>query len=186
MDHQAVDQLLQPKKILPVVNFLAAPELIPAQPGIYGWWFKTIPPQVPNVGCLHIAGWTLLYLGISPARNNPTSRQNLRKRLRDHMLGRANSSTLRLSLGCLLSEQLNLKLAAYGPSKYVAFGEGEKRLSQWLAANTGLSWLVHPQPWLIKPELLQHYVLPLNIKGNDHPFVTTLEQIRAQATLEAR
>ncbi len=102
MERQLVDQLLQPQTILPVADFLARPELIPTEAGMYGWWFKTLPPQVPIAGCLHVAGWTLLYVGISPAGNNPASCQHLRKRLRDHLLGRANNSTLRFQFRLLI------------------------------------------------------------------------------------
>ncbi len=84
-----------------------------------------------------------------------------------------------------MSEQLNLRLVAHGASKYLAFGAGEKRLSQWLEANAGLSWIVHPQPWLIKKTIIQQYLLPLNIKGNDHPFRVKLEGLRERARLQA-
>ena len=42
---------------------------------------------------------------------------HLRKRLRGHLRGNASGSTLRLTLGCLLADQLRLKLRPVGASK---------------------------------------------------------------------
>lgn len=178
--------LLQPSTIVPAAQLINQFATALAEPGVYGWWFKTIPPQVPSAGCLRVDEWTLLHVGIAPSGHNPTTTRNLAKRLQDHVSGLSNRSTLRKSLGCLLKEQLNLQLIPNATSKYLTFGAGEERLSRWIKAHTGVSWIIDPQPWLIKPKLLQQYALPLNIKGNNHPFVTTLKQIRAQATLEAR
>ena len=185
MDDQLLP-LLRPTTIMAVATFIDQPDAIPAESGLYGWWFKTLPPEVPSAGCLQVDGWTLLHIGISPAGHNPTSTRHLRKRLADHVSGKANRSTLRMSLGCLLSEQLNLRLVAQGANNYLTFGAGEQRLSHWLQQHTGVSWMLHAQPWSIKPDILSQYVLPLNIKGNDHPFVATLKGLREQARLQAR
>ncbi|MCA0350422.1 MAG: hypothetical protein LCH85_00370 [Chloroflexi bacterium] len=185
MDDQLLP-LLQPTTIMPVATFIDQPDAIPAESGLYGWWFKTLPPQVSGAGCLQVDGWTLLHIGISPSGHNPTSTRHLRKRLADHVSGKANRSTLRMSLGCLLSEQLNLRLVAHGANNYLTFGEGEQRLSYWLQQHTGVSWMLHAQPWSIKPDILSQYVFPLNIKKNDHPFVATLKRLREQARLQAR
>ena len=42
------------------------------------------------------------------------SRQTLRSRLRDHVAGNAFSSTLRLTLGCLLADRLGITLQQVG------------------------------------------------------------------------
>lgn len=185
MDDQLLP-LLRPTTIMPVAKLIDQLDTIPAESGLYGCWFKTLPPQVPSAGCLQVDNWTLLHIGVSPSGHNQKTTRHLRKRLADHLSGGANRSTLRMSLGCLLSEQLNLRLAPHGASKYLTFGAGEQRLSHWLQQHTGISWVVHSQPWSIKPDILNRYVLPLNIKANDHPFVATLKHLREQARLEAR
>jgi hypothetical protein len=81
----------------------------------------------------------LLYVGISPkapaANGRTPSRQNLRTRLRYHMRGNAEGSTLRLTLGCLLADELGLHLRRVGSGKRFTFCDGEKRLSDWLVEN---------------------------------------------------
>ncbi|GAA5530220.1 GIY-YIG nuclease family protein [Herpetosiphon gulosus] len=182
MDDQLIP-LLRPTTIMPVAKLIDQLATIPAESGMYGWWFKTLPPQVPSAGCWQVDDWTLLHIGISPSGHNPKTTRHLRQRLNDHLSGGANRSTLRMSLGCLLSEQLNLRLAPHGASKYLTFGAGEQRLSRWLTQHTGVSWMLHAQPWELKPMILKQYVLPLNIKANDHPFVATLKHLREQARL---
>lgn len=46
----------------------------------------------------------------TPANGKPASRQSLFHRVRYHYLGNAEGSTLRLTLGCLLSERLEIRL----------------------------------------------------------------------------
>ena len=63
--------------------------------------------RVLGVDCLGCGEFRLLYVGISPSAS-PTngkgpSRQNLYHRVRYHMQGNAEGSTLRLSLGCVFS-----------------------------------------------------------------------------------
>jgi hypothetical protein len=34
---------------------------VPRVPGVYGWWFRTIPGSIDNAGCQQRDGLTLLY-----------------------------------------------------------------------------------------------------------------------------
>src|SRR4051812_40485672 len=94
---------------------------IPRDGGVYGWYFREIPPTVPSEGCVTHDGLTLLYVGISPSkppRNGKLpSKQNLYTRVRYHMTGNAAGSTLRLTLGCLLSDRLDIQLRRVGSGK---------------------------------------------------------------------
>jgi hypothetical protein len=76
----------------------------------------------------------LLYLGISPKAPpmncRPPSRQNLRTRLQYHMRGNAMGPTLRLTLGCLLADELGLQLRRVGSGNRFTFCDGENRLSE--------------------------------------------------------
>jgi hypothetical protein len=129
---------------------LRSPSIVPAAPGVYGWYFKRAPASVPTDGCLTIDGKILLYVGISPnappVNGRPPSRQNLGTCLRYHMRGNAEGSTLRPSLGCLLSEELGLKLRRVGSGNRLTFCDGEKLLSEWLAENAFVTWEVTPDP----------------------------------------
>jgi hypothetical protein len=57
------------------------------------------------------------------------SKQNLRSRIKNHYRGNAESSTLRLTLGFLLSEKLGIELRRVGSGKRMTFSQGEKVLS---------------------------------------------------------
>jgi hypothetical protein len=75
----------------------ARPCPVPATPGVYGWYFREIPPRVPVEGCVTHRGLTLLYVGISPrkpSKKGKASGNNLWKRLRGHLRGNASGSTL--------------------------------------------------------------------------------------------
>ena len=157
---------------------LARPSPVPAGPGLYAWFFVQPPPGVPTDGCVERDGLQLLYVGISPSR--PNSRQSLRHRLRTHYAGNAESSTLRLTLGCLLG----LSLQRDGRS--LTFGDGEATLSTWMERNARVSWVVHPRPWEVEHLLVAKFAPPLNIQGSDHPYVAHLKRIRAESRAGAR
>src|SRR5512145_3465922 len=102
--------LLNPPNLWNRAAVLDKPCPVPRVPGVYAWYFRTLPPHVPNEPYHTAHGLTLLYVGISPKKppqnGKPPSRQTLATRLRTHLNGNAKSSTLRLTLGCLLSEPL--------------------------------------------------------------------------------
>src|SRR5262245_11796197 len=104
---------VRPVRVFSGHEILSRPSQVPAQPGVYGWWFRQLPPLVSPDGCWQRDGLTLLYVGISPAQppNNgrPPSRENLRKRLKYHYAGNAEGSTLRKTLGCLLADDLGIQ-----------------------------------------------------------------------------
>jgi hypothetical protein len=125
---------------------LAKPSPVPAAAGIYGWWFRRLPPLVQAGTCARCDGLTLLYVGISPSRppgnGRPASRQSLRSRIRAHYSGNAEGSTLRKTLGCLLAGELGLQLRRVGSGHRKTFVEGEQALTAWMAENAFVSWMV--------------------------------------------
>ncbi|WP_230011590.1 GIY-YIG nuclease family protein [Citrobacter koseri] len=93
-----------PEKTYIRTEVMRKPTPVPAVNGVYFWWFKEIPPNVPTEGYITYDGYTLLYVGISPdQRGKPNSRSNLRKRIKTHYSGNAAGSTLKRTLGMLLS-----------------------------------------------------------------------------------
>src|SRR5687768_16164181 len=91
-------------------DVMSKPSPVPKSPGVYAWYFRQIPPTVPPNACIVQDGLTLLYIGISPSappmNGKRPSSQSLWHRLRYHYRGNAEGSTLRLTLGCLLADQL--------------------------------------------------------------------------------
>ena len=162
---------------------LSKPCPVPQDWGVYAWFFKEIPDNVPTDMCMSKDGLTLLYVGISPDRvTKPNSRQNLRKRITNHYRGNAEGSTLRRSLCVLLAEQSDFPLRRVGTGKRMTFTHlGEQWLDNWMEENAFVCWVKHPAPWEQEEELLGLLSLPLNIQGNDHIFADELNRLRKQA-----
>jgi hypothetical protein len=183
------DDVLKPQRVWSRSDVLAT-AAVPAAPGVYGWYFKEVPPGVPTAGCVTHGDRTLLYVGISPKRppfnGGKPSSQNLRTRIRYHYRGNAEGSTLRLTLGCLLSERLGVSLWRVGSGTRLTFSDGEQALSQWMEANAFVCWMVTPQPWLFEEQLIRSVSLPLNLDQNQHSFCSELSARRRAARETAR
>jgi hypothetical protein len=121
--------------------------------------------------CVKFNGLTLLYAGISPKKppivGNP-SKQNLRKRIRYHYRGNAAGSTLRLTLGSLLAEKLDIQLRRVGSGHRLTFATGEHVLSTWMAENALVCWCPTEEPWVAEEEMIARVDLPLNLDQNSH------------------
>jgi hypothetical protein len=115
------------------------------------------------------------------------SRQTLRFRIRYHYRGNAEGSTLRLTLGCLLSERLGLQLRRVGSGRRLTFADGEPALSAWMADNAYVAWVEASGPWAAEHELIAAVDLPLNLDQNRrNAFHADLTRRRAQARAAAR
>ena len=163
--------LLRPTKLWTRTEILARPCPVPASAGVYAWFFDPSPQVVPTDGLVRSAGLALLYVGISPkppsAIGTP-SRQTLRSRIRYHFRGNAEGSTLRLSLGCLLSQSLGIELRRVGSGQRMSFAAGERVLSDWLEQNARVAWLACDEPWRIEEQMIRSISLPLNLDQNRH------------------
>ena len=117
-------ELVKPTKVFSRSEVLPRDSPVPRSPGIYAWFFKESPPNVPTEKCAKYNDLNLLYAGISPKkpkRMGKPSKQNLRTRIKNHYQGNAEGSTLRFTLGCLLSEELGIKLRRVGSGKRMTF-----------------------------------------------------------------
>ena len=167
------------------------PSPIPRNGGIYAWYFREIPPGVPTDDCIRHGELTLLYVGIAPKappkNGRSASTQTLRDRVRYHYRGNAEGSTLRLTLGCLLSEQLKIALRRVGSGSRFTFANGEEALSSWMAQNAFVTWCEAAEPWKTERETISRTPLPLNLEMNaGHPFCSTLSSLRRAAKSAAR
>lgn len=185
-----VPELLSPARVWSRTEVLARDCPVPREPGVYAWYFDSPPPGVPTTGCICRGDMTLLYVGISPKQppqnGRPPSRQHLRRRIRYHFRGNAAGSTLRLTLGCLLGEELGIRLQTVGNGR-LTFGEGEQALSDWMGRHAFVTWVPDAIPWVLESELIKQIVVPLNLLGNDsHPFHAVLRETRRRARANAR
>lgn len=177
-----------PEKTYSRTEVMSKPTPVPAVNGVYFWWFKEIPPGVPAEGCITCDGYTLLYVGISPdQRGKPNSRSSLRKRIKTHYSGNAAGSTLRRTLGVLLSRESSFPLRRVGSGSRMTFTHpGEQWLDAWMEKNAKVHWIPAEAPWELEDMLIASIALPLNIQGNAHDFKITLSGMRSQAAAEAR
>lgn len=180
-----VDALLVPDRLISRAEALTRPSPIPAQSGVYAWYFNVSPPGVPIEGTHRTDFGYLLYIGIAPREprrsDSRPSSQNLRKRIRNHFRGNASGSTLRLTLGSLLADELGIQLRRTGSSERLTFGDGEAVLSDWMAEHARVCWRVDPEPWLLEAKLISELVLPLNLDQNKHSaFHATLTAARKE------
>lgn len=178
-----VHKLINPDKVYSRIEVLGNPCPVPKQSGIYAWFFREIPSNVPVDTCITWNGLTLLYGGISPSapskKTGKVSSQNLYKRIRTHLDGNAYGSTLRRTLGCLLSNQLDLHPQLTPNRKGFTFGVGETLLSEWMEKNAFVTWQVHETPWEVEKVFIHSISLPLNLQDNvGHPFYKELKAIR--------
>jgi len=148
----------------------------PMEPGIYGWYLKTLPGCVLTQGCVRTSYHTLLYVGLS--------KKSIRARLRLHARGNECGSSLRLHLGCLLREDLELRLRRVGIIRRWrrTFGaDGEQRLSAWIAENAAAAWMPNGRAEELERRAIAKYPLPLNIRHNEnHPFAPKLSALVKQ------
>jgi hypothetical protein len=178
--------IVRPGKLWTAAESLGRPSPIPALPGVYGWYFDELPGEFAIDGCQSCEGMPLLYVGICPAKpaegKVSSPGRHLRSRIRSHLRGNSDASTLRFSLGSLLRERLGLRLIP-SPSGRLNWGtDGEGRLSAWMAEHARVVWVATPEPWTLEDHLIKTLDLPLNLKGNlSHPFSPVLSAARASA-----
>lgn len=170
---------------------LTRPCPVPAEPGVYGWWFRELPLDQDTSTCLTRDGLTLLYVGISPKRpasnGRAPSQQNLRKRVTYHFCGNAEGSTLRKTLGVLLEGRLGTTLRRVGSGNRMTFADREGVLSEWMEQNAYVSYLVDPTPWETEATLIKSLDVPLNLESNAaNGFHGTLTALRSAAVRRAR
>lgn len=176
-----VELLRHPPRMYSRSEVLSRPTPVPHRPGVYGWYFRIIPDSIDASRCNEVNGMRLMYVGIAPHRATG-SKASLRSRLRSHYRGNAESSTLRLTLGCLLG----LELRRVGGGTVMTFGAAEQDLSGWMADNAFVAWVEDPEPWLLESVLIDTFDLPLNLDQNEkHVSHASLGQLRRDARRRA-
>jgi hypothetical protein len=181
---RSAQSLLSPNRFFRVREIREDPSVIPAGPGIYGWWFSSKLPRVPVNGTQLRRKWRLLYVGIAPS--GPTLARpprTLRGRLKNHCRGPAALSTLRRTLACLLKNKLQLEMKRRPSGKLCMRPQDETNLTEWMDTYARVAWICHPEPWQVESELIARGKprLPLNIRGSRDPFGAELKKLRSAA-----
>ncbi|PVE19073.1 hypothetical protein DDA93_06530 [Arthrobacter sp. Bz4] len=160
----------------------------PRVKGIYGWLFTPGSLPVPDASYSYTDGFALMYVGIAPKKpdsNGKESTSRLRPRLAAHYNRDASRSTLRLTLGVLLAEELSLSLGVHGGR--LNWGvDGEAQLTRWINANARVAWAENSTPWDVEDELLAYATLALNIDGRTDAFSRELRDRRDRVRSNAR
>jgi hypothetical protein len=187
---KAKSLILQPMRVWSRDEVLSKPSPVPASPGVYGWFFRSLPAPIETAECIKYQDLTLLYVGISPKKPpavGTPSGQTLRSRTRYHYRGNAAGSTLRLTLGSLLADVLGIELRRVGSGQRLTFSAGEALLSDWMSLNAFVCWSDTDEPWLAEEALIKTVDLPLNLDQNSHHlFHATLKATRAAQRTRAK
>lgn len=151
--------------------------------GLYMWCFDDGLPFVPRDGCFMHQGKHLLYVGIAPPKDRParsTSSAPMKRRLwRNHLNGTVRSSTLRLSLAALLEQELDLEFWRDTRNRVRMDRQHEGKLTAWIGRHAAVSLMQHDNPWSLEEKLIRSGPpLPLNLSMSNHPFKTTLSDLR--------
>ncbi len=136
---------------------------IPKEGGIYAWYFKEVPPLMPDVGCTARDGKGLFYIGQT---------DDLNRRIKEHYEGTVGQSTLRLSLGVLFEDQMKAT-GIIGLNR-------EGLLTKWMKENAFVCWIGHKDHAIIEKDVIGKGWLPLNINHSLHPFSQELKAMRNQ------
>jgi hypothetical protein len=183
-----IKPLLHPDRLYTALEVGGRPCPVPPRPGVYAWYFDEPPPGVDTTACHRVDGQYLLYVGISPKapplNGKPPSRSTLRQRIRTHYFGNAAGSTLRRTLGCLLSSKLAIELRRVGSGgRYTFTNPGEQVLDRWMRQHAFVSWVETDAPSELETHLLSSGLsLPFNVDGNScREAVTVVSAIRLRA-----
>lgn len=156
------------------------PSLLPNGPGVYvaifpngielldQWGYFAHDERAP----LMVDGHPALYVGMTQVLGIP-------HRIDNHSRGDARVSTLRMTLGTLLRTELRLSAMTTPRKSYFHFGDGEERLSAWMARNVMFGVHACADPVALERLIIQDSVVPLNITDRRaHPFSRHLMAMR--------
>ena len=52
------------------------------------------------------------------------------------------------------ADELGFKLRPVGASRWLTRGPGEDKLSDWMSRNAFVTWIEHPEPWVVEEKLI--------------------------------
>jgi len=149
------------------------PTQIPAEVGVYGWYFLTLPPRTPTAAYYSIDSNALLYVGITGIKGKTKTPRHLRKRIiGEHLRNDSYASTLRHSLAFLLHNALALRVRPKRPggTAWWLGAVGEQLLTDWLCGHARVMFVPYDKPKSIETQLFANcgHLLPFNISRDNH------------------
>ena len=166
--------------LTPSIEVVSDPAQIADGGGVYGIFFDSGQLLLEKAGYLEFDGgfpysrdgYDLLYVGATGG--------TLRHRAIQHLVGNSRTSSLRMTVGAILADELILDPVADGSHCYFDFGDGEARLSAWLTSYTKVAVVPCDAPFVEELALLRTVPLPLNISERKrHRFSKYLMTLRA-------
>ena len=160
--------------MLPAKKLLLEPSLLPETAGVYLAYFRHEAGLLAATQQVHhsndlptkLGEFDLLYLG--------ASEDSIRGRILKHLKGDLRRSSLRRTVGVLLREQLSLSLCEANRANF-HFGDGEVRLSRWLAENSAFAFIETEDAFRFEKFLIQKLGPPLNLSHRRrHPLAKIL------------
>ena len=150
-------------------------------PGLYCWW--SLSPAVFGIPGTRHRGAYLYYVG--------KAEKSLRSRLRTHATGTTRSSTERLTLAALAFEVFGWTpgVSSRDPRRRARLVDevDELALTEWIADNFSVSWVLHDEPALVESEVIRLLEPPLNLDHNgNHPEYARVKAARANFRSVAR
>lgn len=151
---------------------------MPDEPGAYAF---LVAPHVNPIRTLweahgetptSICGLDLLYVGATA--------DQLRLRIKQHIGNDTRVSTLRMSLGLLLRDSLELVVGAQIGKRYFWFRD-EAALTAWIRQYTHIAFLTSGSPFDIERDLLRSHAGLLNVAGRRSAISLMLRRLRAEA-----
>lgn len=156
------------------------PTVLPDGPGVYLVFFDSGQLVLEESGYLDfdtrlpdsIDGFDLLYVG--------ATRDSLRLRALAHVRGDSRMSSLRMTVGAVLASRLGLEPVGDGTRTYFNFGDGERRLTDWMRDHTQIAVIESDNPFAMERAILSVLPAPFNIsERRRHPFSRYLMSLRA-------
>lgn len=148
--------------VLPSDRAFLSLHMVPEEPGVYLYLLPAETGLPRNLlaqsSPWKIAGtWSeVLYVGATT--------WSLRERLKSHFGPRSESSSLRMSLGLLLEDQLDLQVHTIDKRRKFYF-EPEQSLTDWILNNTHIAYFLTASPMEDERKLISCGYGLLNISG---------------------
>lgn len=172
----------------------AEPSPVPEEPGVQGWWFRTIPGAIDTSGCEQRDGLTLLYVGISPRGRRPTG-----SRRASRICASASATTTAQATRTPRDRRCARRSASYSVTSWVSGCAASARVPAAASPvgrrSSPIGWPRTPsyRGWSTKSrgssreQLVATLDLPLNLQpeNKDNAFFPELKRLRRQAEVTA-
>jgi hypothetical protein len=140
---------------------------IPNKGGVYFWYVDANGASKLGIsidGCSIKNNYFLIYIGLS---------QDLRMRLKWHTTDKHSLSSIKAGTLSVLRQKLSTLLFDNWHSK-----DG---VDEFMDKHMKVEYQLNPEYEQVEIELINSHVLPLNVRGNNHPFIKELSTRNSQA-----